>query len=107
MSENPYQSPSTAGSSSRQGSARRVVWSGIVCLGLAGVCLGLAGVCLVLTVVGLMAAFRAVAESTTPVPDELASRISYALLPSFAGVLLGIVGIGLLILGFVKRRPAK
>lgn len=101
MSDNPYDSPSAASPPPRTQSTRWLVWSGVSCLGLAGLCL-------ILTVVGMLASFQRIAESTTtPSPEDLASGIRLALIPSFAALPLGIIGIGLLIAGLIIRRPGE
>ena len=101
VSENPYRSPSTGGASPRTRSTRWLVWSGAVCLGLASLCLSL-------TVVGMIVSFHTIAQSsTTPKPADLAHGISIALVPTVAGMPLGIVGVGLLIAGLIIRRPVE
>lgn len=101
MAENPYRSPSTGDPPRRTQSTRWLVWSGIVCLGLASLCLSL-------TVVGMIMSFDTIARSaTTPKPADLAHGISTSLLPMVAGMPLGIVGLALLIAGLLIRRPVK
>jgi biopolymer transport protein ExbB/TolQ len=57
--------------------------------------------------VGIVASFQRVAESTAARPVDLASGISTALIATFAAVPLGIAGIVLLIAGLVFRRPVE
>ena len=101
MSDNAYDSPSAASPPPRTQSTRGLVWSGAVCLGLAGLCL-------ILRVVGILYGFWRIAESTTtPTPADLASGIRLAMIPSFAAVPLGLIGLGLLIAGLIIRRPVE
>ncbi len=80
---------------------RWMLWAGAVALALAALCL-------VATVLGMIRSFDVIANaSSTPKPSELATGISLALIPSLAGGPLAIVGIVLLILGFVRRRPVS
>ena len=101
MTDNPYRSPRTGGASPRTRSTRWLVWSGIACLGLA--LLGLA-----FTVVGMIASFHTIAQSsTTPKPSDLAHGITISLFATVATMPVGIVGIVLLIAGLLIRRPVE
>lgn len=52
--------------------------------------------------------FRAIAASpTTPQPAQLAVRIRWALIPFYATMPLGFIGIVLLIAGFVIRETRR
>jgi hypothetical protein len=55
----------------------------------------------------MVASFQRIAESTAATPEDLASGIRLAMIPSFVGISLGLIGLGLLIAGRVIRRPAK
>ena len=99
MNENPYRSTAHGGGSRKTRTTWWLVWSGVVSLLLA---VG----CLIATVVGMMASFNAIATSSgAPRPEDLAEGISYALIPGYAAIPLGLLGVILIILGFVIRRP--
>jgi len=101
MTENPYRSPSTGGPSPKTRSTRWLVWSGVVCLGLALLCLGF-------VVVAMLLSFHMISHSTTtPSPADLARNIRVSLLPSLAWMPLAILGIVLLIAGLLIRRPVE
>ena len=101
MTENPYQPGTAANATPKTCATRWLVWSGIAALLLAALCL-------VATVVGMILAFDTMASaSTTPSPAELANGISIATIPSFAAAPLGLLGIVLLIVGFIRRRPVS
>ena len=96
---NPYQAGDASIATPRTGATRWMIWTGAVALLLAVFCL-------IATVFGMIWSFAAIATSpTTPDPSDLANGISNALIPSVAAAPLAIVGIVLLILGFVRRRP--
>ncbi len=96
---NPYQAGDASIAAPRTRATRWMIWAGAVALLLAVLCL-------IATVLGMTWSFDAIAtSSTTPKPSDLASGISYPLIPSVAAVPLALVGIVLLILGFVRRRP--
>ncbi len=99
MNQNPYQSGIASAAAPRTRATRWMVWAGAVALLLAVICL-------IATVVGIMWSFHVVAtSSSTPEPSDLAKGISIALIPSIAAAPLALVGIVLLILGFVRRQP--
>jgi len=101
MTENPYRSPRTVGPSPKTRSTRWLVWSGLVCLGLA--LLGVA-----FTIAGMIFSFHTIAHSsTTPKPSDLAHEITISLVATVATMPLGIVGIVLLIVGLLIRRPVE
>ena len=99
MNSNPYQSGNAPAVAPRTRATRWMVWAGAVAILLAGICL-------IATVIGMMWSFEAVATtSATPKPSDLSNGISNALLPSIVAAPLALVGIVLLILGFVRRQP--
>ena len=99
MVENPYESGDASSSAPKTRATRWLIWSGIVSLALAATCV-------VITVVGMVLAFNSIATSTTtPKPSDLAQNISVASLPSIAAVPLGILGVVLLVTGFMVRQP--
>lgn len=70
------------------------------------VALLLSVLCLTATAIGMTWSFKGVETSATPPnASDLANGILYVLIPSVAAVPLAIGGIGLLILGFLRRRP--
>jgi hypothetical protein len=99
MVENPYESAKATSSTPKKRATRWLVWSGIVSLTLAATCV-------VITVVGMMLTFNSIATSATPPkPSDFAHGISVASLPLLAVVPLGILGIVLLVTGFIVRQP--
>lgn len=99
MDENPYESTAHGGSPTKTRATLWLVWSGVASLALSVACA-------IATVVGMIASFAAIAESSTaPRPENLARYISYALLPGYAVIPLGLLGIILVVLGFAIRRP--
>ena len=64
----------------------------------------LAVVCLALTTVGMSDAFEA--ADTGASAADLATGISLSLVASYAAAPLGLVGIVLLLVGFLVQRPA-
>jgi hypothetical protein len=100
MDNNPYQSPSSPAESPKTRPVRWLVWSGLICLALAVLCF-------LATVVGMLVTFNTIGRSSTALSAEQVARgISIAMIPTLAVVPLGALGILLLILGFVFRRPA-
>lgn len=96
---NPYQAVDAPSASRRTRGIRWMIWTGAVALSLAILCLFAA-------FFWLMQPFQAI-ETASPATNasDLAFDISLALVPLvFAGLFM-IVGIVLLILGFVLRQP--
>ena len=101
MNENPYVSPKTAGVPRKTRGIGWAIWSGVACLVVAAIC-GL------LTVVLMISSFRTIAQTnSTPKPTDLAEGISNAMLPLYGIVPFGLLGIVLVIVGLVVRRPIK
>ena len=99
MNHNPYEPGNATGAEPRTRATRWMVWAGACSLSLAVFCL-------VATVVGMMWSFNEIATSTTtPKPSDLATGISYAMIPSIAAAPLALFGVAFLILGFVRRQP--
>jgi len=99
MVENPRESGVAGSSAPKTRATRWLIWSGIASLALAATCL-------VVTIVGMVLTLNSIATSTTtPHPSDLAQGISTASLPSIAAVPLGILGIILLVAGFIVRQP--
>ena len=96
---NPYQAGDASNAAPRTRATRWMIWAGAVTLLLAVVCV-------ISSVFGMMSSFDTIATSpTTPDPSDLANGISSALIPSVTAAPLAILGIVLMILGFVRRRP--
>jgi len=101
MNTNPYESPTGVAPPRKTRGTRWAIWSGVACLLLAAICA-------LLTVAGMVLSFQSVAESATPPrPEDLATGISIALIPAFGIVPLGLLGVVLLIVGLVVRRPVE
>lgn len=101
MNENAYESPTTVDAPRKTRGLRWAIWSGIACLIVSVVCGAL-------TAPGLVSSFQTIAqESETPKAQDLADGISWALIPSYGVVPLGIIFILLLFLGLVARRPIE
>lgn len=99
MPENPYRSSNVASFVPRRTRPTPwLIWSGVTSLVLAAVCF-------VITVVGMMIAFNTLADSTAASPSDLALYVGVATIPSIAAVPLGILGLALLITGFLVRQP--
>jgi hypothetical protein len=99
MDENPYRSTVHGGGVRKTRASWWLVWAGIVSLLLSAACV-------IATVAGMIASFNAFATaSSTRHPAELAEGISRALIPAYAAVPLVLLGIILIVLGFVIRRP--
>jgi hypothetical protein len=97
MTENPYESD-TAISFARQTRATRwLIWPGLGAIALAAACV-------VIIVLRMVLAFNSSASSSA---TDLSEAISVAILPSIAAIPLGILGIVLLIAGFVIRQPLR
>ncbi|TWU32769.1 hypothetical protein Q31b_58120 [Novipirellula aureliae] len=98
---NPYQAGDASIATPRTRATRWMIWTGAVTLSLAFLCL-------IATAIGMMWTFNTIAtSSTTPRPSDLANGINSALIPSVAAAPLALVGIVLLILGFVRRQPVR
>ena len=99
MDSNPY-TPRLSETAKRQTRPTRwMILSG-------GVALSLAFICLIGVVVGMMWSFDSLAGSgTTGSPTVVASRLDAVLIPSVVTAPLALVGVILLILGFVRRQP--
>ena len=101
MNDNPYESPVTAGTPQKTRGIRWALWSGIACLVMAAICT-------VLAVAWMIASFQTVAQaSSTPKPEDVAVGISITVIPAYGIVLFGLVGIILVIVGIVVRRPIE
>ena len=97
MSVNPYEPSSDISTVRRTRSTRWLVRTGIALLTLAVVCL-------LAPIAGMIWALSSLANSTTPpTPSDIALGISLASIPSIAVIPIGILGIVLLIAGFVIR----
>jgi ABC-type Fe3+ transport system permease subunit len=98
MNPNPYKAGTASIAAPKTRATRWMIVSGAIALLLAALCF-------VATVVGMILSFDTIAtSSSTPKASELASGISTALYSSISAALLAIVGIVLLILGFVRRQ---
>ncbi len=75
-----------------------LVWSGVASLVLAVVCV-------LMTLAETIAVFNRLAHMTMPKPADLAEGMSLALIPTIAAAPLGLLGIGLLLAGFIWRKP--
>ena len=70
------------------------------------ICLCIAALCVAATVVGIIYSFNVVAGSASPPnPQDLATGISMAKLPSLGVVPFGVLGVILLVTGLLIRRP--
>ncbi len=98
MEDNPY-TPGTIASKPRSRASRPLLWAGFTSLALAAICI-------IATVIEMIWSFDAVAKSsTTPKPSDLATGISNAMIPSVAAIPLAILGVILIIVGFIRRKP--
>lgn len=80
---------------------RWLVWSGVGCIGASALCLSI-------TVFGMLMSFNAFAASrATESASDLAHGISFAVIPSYAAVPFGILGIALVVIGILVRRPVE
>ena len=101
MDQNPYQPPQVRFSAATSPKSRATRW--LVCLGVTS--LLLAGLCFFVTLWGMLATFNTISTSSTELPaSQVADGISRALLPSMMVGPLGLLGIVLLILGWLFRR---
>lgn len=100
MTENPYESPRAAVPPLR---TRGLTWAILLGIGF----LAMAAICVLLTIVGMAAAFQNIAASAAPRPADLAQGISLALLPLYAAAPCGLLGIVLIVVGLVVRRPVE
>ncbi len=98
MTSNPYQ----VGTTSEETKTRATTW--IVRAGIVTLVIG--GLFLMITVVGVVWSFQGVANSSAASDStNLASGISFAVIPAFVGMPLAVIGIVLIILGCVQRQP--
>ena len=94
---NPYQPPGERSiAAQRIRTTRWMIKAGVVALLLSVLCL-------TITAIGMTWSFKV--SETSSNPSDLAKGILYILIPSVAAVPLALGGIGLLILGFLRRRP--
>lgn len=101
MGSSPYEVTSSEDNHGRAVGTRWMIVVGCVSLLLAAVCL-------IAVIVGTMLSFRAIANSpTAPSPSDLAGSIGMAAIPAYAVGPLAIVGVVLLVLGYVTRKPAS
>ena len=100
MTENPYDSPATSEVPHKTRATRWLIWSGIVSLLLAAASF-------VCTIVLMIVAFEDAAASTTLKPSQLARGISFSVYLAICIVPLAVVGLVLLVLGFVVRQPVR
>ena len=100
MNLNPYEPTNSSSRTPKTRGSRWLLWAG-------GGCLALAALCLIVTAAGKMQTFEANAtSSSTSEPANLANDLSAAIIPSLIAVPLGLLGIVLLILGWVRSRGA-
>jgi hypothetical protein len=98
MADNPYESGAPDTSAPKTRATRWLVWSGVISLILAVTCVAL-------TTVEMTTAVNSMAGAATPpTPSELADGINTALIPSMAAVPFGVLGIVLLVAGFMVRQ---
>ena len=103
MVENPYDSPTTTDGAPKPPtqSTRTLVYSGIGCLVAA---LG----AVVAMAIRMTTAFRSIATSdAAPKPSDLADGIGQGALFVVAAISLAILGLVLLVAGFLIRRPRR
>ena len=101
MDTNPYESPTGADPPRKTRATRWAIWSGVACLLLAAICF-------LLTVAGMVLSFGIIAQSpTTLEPADLATGISISMISTLAAIPLGLLGVVLLIVGLVVRRPVE
>jgi len=99
MRENPYESPATSDARPRTQGTKWALWSGIACLVAAGLCF-------VLTIVMMASCFDTFGSApATPRPEDLANGIARAMIPAYGVLPLGLLGIVLIVVGLVVRRP--
>lgn len=77
-----------------------LVWSGVASLVLAVVCV-------LLTLTETIRVFNRLAHMTMPKPADFAEGMSLALIPTFVAAPLGLLGIVLLVAGFIWRKPPE
>ena len=99
MDRNPYELPSSTSAATKTRACRWLVWSGVACLVLAGLCMAAS---VLVIMVGML---HSLSSDEVLRPSEIAREISIAIIPSALMIPLGVLGILLLILGFVIRRP--
>ncbi|WP_146596690.1 MotA/TolQ/ExbB proton channel family protein [Novipirellula galeiformis] len=98
MDDNPY-TPGSISSKPKTRASRRWLWAGFTSLALATLCI-------IATVIGMIWSFDAVANSSTaPKPSDLATGISNAMIPSIGAMPLALLGVALLVVGFIRREP--
>lgn len=98
MEDNPY-TPGSIASKTKTRASRLILWAGCTLLALSALCV-------IATVLGMNWTFNTIANSSTsPKPSDLARGISTAMIPSIAAIPLAILGVALLIVGFLRREP--
>jgi serine/threonine protein kinase len=97
VTENPYESANASSFAPKTRATRWLIWPGVGSMTLAAACV-------VIVVFRMVLAFDSSASSSA---TALSEAISLAILPSIAAVPLGILGIVLLIAGFVVRQPVR
>ena len=94
---NPYKPSSAANPSPKGNRRRRLISTGLTCLAIAFVCFAI-------TVVGMMMSFNQLASERSVSPNDLAQGIGLAIVPSYIGGPLGLVGVVLTIAGLLSPR---
>ncbi len=99
MKSNPFEPPSTEPATTAHAGKkrRRLFITGTICIASASI-----GV--LFTIVGMMRAFSQLARAEAVSPSDLADGIGTALIPSYIGAALGVVGVVLMVLGRSSRR---
>ncbi len=101
MSNNPYTAPSSVNPPPKTRCTRWLVYLGAACLAVSAACF-------VATCVAMSLSFRTISASPTPpTPAQLAVGIRWAMIPSYAAVPLGLIGVVLLVAGFARRQPDR
>jgi hypothetical protein len=100
MTDNPYASDFTTSDTTPKTRAnRRLVWSGVACIVVAVLCP-------LVTIVSMMVSFNSIDNSSgTQRPADLAESAALAVIPSYAALPFGILGIVLVVVGLNVRRP--
>ena len=100
MSVNPYES--TTSKQATLPKTRPTMW--LVWFGVAAIVVAL--LCVLLLVVGIVLTFNNIAGGAAqPDPADLANGISWSVLPTIMAIPLGVIGIALIVVGFVMRKP--
>lgn len=101
MNPNPYEPASSLSTTPQTRRSRWLLWAG-------GGFLALAALCLIATISGMMWTFQENATpSSTPNAADLAAELSTMMTPALIAAPLGLLGIVLLILGWVRSRNAS